>query len=107
MDEILENRDLVTLSRAVERNGLGKRLFNPDLALAGTPWYDNLERIIDMSVDCNIGEQRFTLEHERELSQTEAVRKALEHGRIESISVNVALRRKEKTTSPSAESRDP
>ena len=99
MDEILENRDLVTLFRAAERNGLGKRLFNPDPALAGIPWYDNLERIIDMSVDCRIGEQRFTLNHERELSQTEAVRNALEHGRIESITVNVTLRRKEKRRS--------
>ena len=97
MDEILENRDLVTLLRAAEHSGLAKRLFNPDPALAGTPWYDDLERIIGMNVDCMIGERRFTLEHEREFDQTEAVRKALEHNRIESITVNVTLRRKEKT----------
>ena len=99
MEEVLENRDLVTLSRAAERNGLGKRLFNPDPALAGMPWYDDLERIIEMTVECKIGEQGFTLEHERELSQTEAVRNALKHGRIESIAVNVTLRRKEKRRS--------
>ena len=99
MDEILENRNLVTLWRAAEHSGLAKRLFNPEPRLAGTGWYDNLERIIGMSVECRIGEHTFTLEHEREFTQTEAVRKTLDHGRVESITVNVTLRRKEKTRS--------
>lgn len=99
MDEILENRDLVTLWRAAEHSRLAKRLFNPEPRLAGTGWYDNFERIVGMNVDCRIGEHTFTLEHERAFTQTEAVRKALEHSRVESITVNVTLRRKEKTRS--------
>ena len=99
MDEIVENRDLVTLCRAAEHNGFANRLFHPDPALAGGAWYDNLERIIGMSIECRIGEQTFTLEHEREFSQTKAVRNALEQGRVESIAVNVTLRRKETTRS--------
>jgi len=68
VDEIMENRDLATLYRAVENNGWAKRLFRTDPALAGTPWYDRLERICDMSVECHVGNQTFTLHHERESS---------------------------------------
>lgn len=93
MDEIMENRDLATLYRAVENNGWAKRLFRTDPALAGTSWYDRLERMCGMSVECRIGKQAFTLHHERESSESEGVRNALEHDRVESITVDVTLRR--------------
>ena len=92
MDEILENRDLATLHRAAENNGWAGRLFSTKPALAGTPWYDQLERICDMEVECRIGNQTFALHHERESSQSERI-KALEDDRVESITVEVTLRR--------------
>ena len=62
----IEQRDLVTLHRAARLNGINERLFHQNPKLIGTPWYDDLERVLDMQVEYKIDGRRLTLACPRE-----------------------------------------
>lgn len=47
-------RNLVTLHRAAQVNGLLHSLFEPDIKLEGQPWYDRLPRIVAMDTEAAI-----------------------------------------------------
>ena len=97
MDDMVENRDLAALYRAFERNGIARRLFQPEPALEGTPWYDGLERIVAMSIEYRTGDQTFTLECPRADPDSDAVRTAGNQACADAIKVRTVLRRKEAT----------
>lgn len=91
MDEILENRDLVTLHRAAGRNELAERLFRPEPALKGTTWYDNLERIVAMRIECDCGVPNATIT--LECPRSETLHNAGNQASARSIAVIAILRR--------------
>ena len=97
MDDMMEKRDLAALYRAFERNRLARRLFHPEPALEGTPWYDGLERIVGMSIEYRTGDQTFTLECPRADPDSDAVRTAGNQACADAIKVRAVLRRKEAT----------
>ena len=51
-------RNLVTLYRAAQVNGLLDSLFEPDVAIEGQPWYDQLPRIVAMDTEAIIDGER-------------------------------------------------
>jgi len=99
MDDVLENRDLVTLYRAAERNGLAKRLFRPKPALKGTPWYDGLERIASMSIecDCQVPNATLTLDCPRDPNWSRPGSRTENQASARSITVIAVLHRGTRT----------
>ena len=99
MDDVLENRDLVTLYRAAERNGLAKRLFRPKPALKGTPWYDGLERIASMSIecDCQVPNATLTLDCPRDPNWSRPGSRTENQASARSIAVIAVLHRGTRT----------
>ena len=87
LNDLFENRDMVTLHRAAATNGWSHRLFEPDAKLIGTPWYDDLERITDIGIDCRIGARRFTLGHTRDNTLRHAVANALAREPVTEVTV--------------------
>ena len=53
-------RNLVTLHRAAQVNGLLDCLFEPDIKLEGQPWYDRLPRIVAMDTEAAIDGEKMT-----------------------------------------------
>ena len=51
-------RNLATLYRAAELNGLLRTLFMPDGQLNGQPWYDRIERIIAMDIEATVDNEK-------------------------------------------------
>jgi len=51
-------RNLVTLHRAAQVNGLADSLFEPDVTLEGQPWYDRLPRIVGMDTEASINGEK-------------------------------------------------
>ena len=97
MDDLVENHDLTALYRAFEHNGIARRLFHPEAALEGTPWYDGLERIVAMSIEYRIGDETFTLECPRADPDTNAARRTGHLSCVDAIKVRAVMRRKEAT----------
>ncbi len=57
---LANHRNLVTLHRAAQVNGLLDSLFEPDARLEGHPWYDQLPRIIAMDTEAFIDGEKMT-----------------------------------------------
>jgi hypothetical protein len=99
MDDMLEQRDLVTLHRTAGRaasdNDIADRLFHPEPGLEGTRWYDDLERIVGMSIRCNFESpnETFTLECPRKDTGNGAVHKVRNYRPARSITVLAVLRK--------------
>ena len=53
-------RNLVTLHRAAQVNGLLDSLFEPDIMLEGQPWYDRLPRIVAMDTEAAVDGEKMT-----------------------------------------------
>ena len=58
--KMAEQRNLVTLHRAAQVNGLLDSLFEPDIMLEGQPWYDRLPRIVAMDTEAAIDGEKMT-----------------------------------------------
>ena len=50
------------LWRAVERNGIARRLFEPDRRLEGYAWYDAVERIVHIHTETTVGRRPYALD---------------------------------------------
>ena len=50
------------LWRAAERNGIARRLFEPDRRLEGYTWYDAVERIVHIHTEATVGRRPYALD---------------------------------------------
>ena len=57
----MSNRDQVALYRAAALNGLAERIFDRNPNLDGAPWYDALERIVDVEFEYVVDGERISL----------------------------------------------
>ena len=89
LDDLPENRDLVTLYRAAERNGLADRLFHPIPVTEATPWHNGLERIVGMRIEYRLDGETITLECPR----NERFENWNNHAPVDAIAVHVVLHR--------------
>ena len=95
LNDLPENRDLVTLHRAAEHNGLSHRLFHPVPTSEATPWHDGLERIESMRIRYGLRcpNETFMLECPRRNSDDATTRKRANHTAARDVTVVVVLQR--------------
>ena len=58
----ISSADNAALMRAAELNGCGARLFKPDVKYGDTNWYQDIPRIVDILIECVVGDDTFRLE---------------------------------------------
>ena len=89
LSDLPENRDLVTLYRAAERNGLADRLFHQAPVTEATPWHDGLERIVAMRIEYRLDGETVTLACPR----NDGFENWNNHASVDAIAVHVVLHR--------------
>ncbi len=89
LDDPPENRDLVTLHRAAERNGLAERLFHRVPITEATPWHDGLQRIVAMRIEYRLGRETVKLQCPRDSDEDNRVDRAT----VDAIEVHATVRR--------------
>ncbi len=58
----ISSADNAALMRAAELNGCATRLFEPDMKYAAADWYQDIPRIVDILIECVVGDDTFRLE---------------------------------------------
>ncbi len=88
LSDLPENRDLVTLYHAAERNGVADRLFHQAPVTEATPWHDGLERIVAMRIEYRLDGKTVTLECPRNDGFEN-----WNNGSVDAIAVHIVLQR--------------
>ena len=95
LEDFPENRDLVTLHRAADHNGLADQLFHPAPITETTRWHDGLERIVSMRIRCGLrsGNETVMLECPRRNNDSPTKRNPANHAAARDVTVVVVLQR--------------